>query len=320
MLKGDRIALILFFGYFIFLITIINDGLFWAGKLQTYYLIPLGLSFFILSHSIILSKKFVSAFFKIEYLSLELEEHSKNLEQKVEQRTTELKKANAEKDKFISVLAHDLKNSFGGIFGAIEMLKKYLNQMRKEQITEILDSTDVSARKGYSLLMNLLEWVKSQTGRILFKPANNSVKLILDDVIDYFEEQLKTKNIKLIRYLNENETIFCDYHMLTTVLRNLISNSIKFTRRGGEIIISIEKTEKHYKICISDNGVGIKKENLDKLLKIDSHFSSYGTEQEQGSGLGLLICKEFIDKHNGLLEIKSEENKGCEFIILLPKI
>ncbi len=229
----------------------------------------------------------------------------------------ELKQAVATKDKFFSIIAHDLANIFNTSLGSSNLLTSN-EQLDNEERTEFLLLIHKSLEKGYSLLRNLLEWSRSQTGRIQVTPTTLNLKNLADQNLALLENNAKTKNITLFSSV-ENISVVADENMLYTIIRNLLSNAIKFTPKGGKIEISATIVEDGLvEISISDTGVGIKPENLDKLFRIDVSLSTRGTAQEEGTGLGLILCKEFVEKNGGTIGVKSELGKGSRFYFCLP--
>ena len=168
-----------------------------------------------------------------------------------------------------------------------------------------------------NLLTNLIEWGKIQSGAILFSPEYIELSSIIQDVVELLNISATHKEISIKNEIKEM-TIFADNEMIKTILRNIISNSIKFTKNGGKIKITTEEINNEVIIAIKDNGVGIKKEKIEKLFKVDEKVSTYGTKNETGTGLGLIICEEFIEKHGGEILVESKVGKGSTFKIILP--
>lgn len=231
----------------------------------------------------------------------------------------QLKDLNTTKDKFFSIIAHDLKNPFNSLLGLSKLLIDELDSYSKEEIKDILEIIHNSSDSAYKLLENLLEWSRAQTGKIKFKPDTLDLKRLIIEVVTLLRSQAIKKNIHISYKIIDSCIITADKNMITTVIRNLISNAIKFTKQKGEIIITVSIDDSNYEICIKDTGVGISNENLKKLFRIDSRYTSQGTENELGTGLGLILCKEFIEKHNGKIWAESELGKGSIFKITLPK-
>jgi PAS domain S-box-containing protein len=257
-----------------------------------------------------------------------LEERQEEIQQQSEELTTqaenmkrvniELERLNKTKDKFFSIIAHDLKNPFHAIIGFSELLRKDFHSMDDEQKIGLLEMINVSSQSAYSLLENLLQWARSQTDKIKFTPENVDISEIVKSAVDLHMISAEKKKIRIKSHFREKHFVYADKNMVTTVIRNLIGNAIKFTRSKGKIEISCNDNEKNKEITISDNGIGIKKENLDNLFRIDAYYSTTGTLGESGTGLGLIICKEFIEKNGGNIKVVSEEGKGSAFTFSLP--
>jgi len=233
----------------------------------------------------------------------------------------ELEESNATKDKFFSIIAHDLRGHFNSLIGGTDLLIQYFHKINEEEKIRLLKSIHIASKEAYTLLSNLLEWSRSQTGRIVCDP----VKINLNDVINLnlnlFQQSVKEKNIDLINEIREDIFVCADDAMLNTVIRNLISNSVKFTHSGGSVRICAEKTGYMIEVSVSDTGIGIKEDDLKKLFRADIHHSSRGTAEEHGTGLGLILCKEFVEKNGGNIRIESEEGKGtCSYFTLPTSI
>lgn len=241
----------------------------------------------------------------------------KNEELEIALKTEELLKLNAEKDKFFSIIAHDLKSPFNSIIGFSGLLKEQVQNKNYQSISKYADIVRQSSEKAMNLLSNLMVWAQSQTGKIVFNPENIGIEDIIDENTLLFEEIASQKSITIKKMLPENTTVFADKAMINTVFRNLISNAIKFTRQGGEIKVSAEKRAKEILVSVSDNGIGIAPGRLEKLFRIDESDSTYGTNNEKGTGLGLILCKEFVENHGGKIWAESEEGKGSIFYFTL---
>ncbi|MBE9468126.1 MAG: PAS domain-containing protein [Bacteroidetes bacterium] len=229
-----------------------------------------------------------------------------------------LKELNATKDKFFSIIAHDLINPMGNILNLSELLSEKFSDYNDEQKNEFIKNINETSKHTYNLLLNLLEWSRTQTNRIKFAPQIFSIDEIVINNFDLMKSVAEAKNISLISNLNPDHKIFADKNMITTVMRNLISNAIKFNQ-NGKITISSFKEDENIKISVIDTGLGIKKENLNKLFRIEENFSTKGTSGEKGTGLGLILCKEFVEKNSGKIWVESEVGKGSKFIITLKK-
>jgi signal transduction histidine kinase len=230
----------------------------------------------------------------------------------------ELQELNATKDKFFSIIAHDLKNPFNSILATSDMVVTHFNVMEPQQILKKVTTISSSANNAYKLLENLLEWAKSQTGLIEFKQERTVMNNALVLALEITESGALNKNISVKLELNGTIEVFADRNMLNTILRNLITNAIKYTPKGGEIKIQVDSHENHVSVSVIDNGVGIEQAIMDKLFKICEKVSTFGTEMETGTGLGLLLCKEFVEKHDGVLSVETEVGKGSVFKFTLP--
>lgn len=237
----------------------------------------------------------------------------KMAEMQFQKYSEELKELNATKDKFFSIIAHDLKSPFNGISGLSEIMKdeaKYLDTATIEQYAELIHSTSQNA---YQLLENLLDWARVQQSRMPFRPEALLLKRIVSEVVELLCEKASSKKITLTNAVPENMIVKADENMLKTIIRNLVSNALKFTSTNGTIGINAVSYLNETEISVKDTGIGIKKDDIGKIFKIDSNFSRPGTENEKGTGLGLLLCKEFVEKHGGEFRVESEEGKGSTF-------
>ncbi|MCK5720550.1 MAG: hybrid sensor histidine kinase/response regulator [Thiomargarita sp.] len=232
--------------------------------------------------------------------------------------TEKLQQTLVAKDKFFSILGHDLVNVFNSSLGAIRILNSEHPPTDKVK-TEFMSLIEDSLEKGHSLLKNLLEWSRSQTGRIKQQPANISLKMLMDSNTRLLANHAAAKNITIFHSVEKNTFIFADENMINTVIRNLISNAIKFTNYEGKITIATQIVATNLvEISFVDTGIGIKTEDIDKLFRIDISYNRVGTAQEQGTGLGLILCKEFIEKNGGTIKVESELDKGSCFYVRLP--
>jgi len=243
----------------------------------------------------------------------------KNAEIKVLKYAKELQYLNATKDKFFSILAHDLKNPFFSLLGFVELLLQSYNDLNDEERLELINNILRISKNSYGLLENLLHWASSQTGRIEYRPKEINLKSILDDSQKFFDPIAKKKNIELKSNIKDPIYVYADSDMMRTVVRNLITNAIKFTKENGFVKIGSNENKTHAKIEISDNGVGMNAETLNHLFRIDVNHKSIGTCNEEGTGMGLIICKEFVEKNGGHLNVKSKLGKGSKFSFTVPK-
>ncbi|RKZ72771.1 MAG: hybrid sensor histidine kinase/response regulator [Candidatus Parabeggiatoa sp. nov. 1] len=236
--------------------------------------------------------------------------------EQLKQTVEELKQANATKDKLFSIITHDLKNLFNALLGFSEELVNNNNlDTEGRQDIQVIQQT---SKQGYKLLKNLLEWAKSQTGKTAFQPTTFNLKAIVAINIELLTNNAQSKNITILSDILETTLVFADENMLNTVLKNLLSNAIKFTPANGTVAISCEEKDTEVEISISDTGIGIKPEDIDKLFKIDVSHTTIGTGKEEGTGLGLILCKELVEKNGGSIWVEGEEGKGSRFYIRLP--
>jgi PAS domain S-box-containing protein len=240
-------------------------------------------------------------------------------EQELKLRNLQLIMANADKDQFMSILAHDLKGPFNALLGLSELLAENIRNYDTDTIETIVNQINSSAKNSYNLLEDLLTWARLHSGRMPFEPQNLNFSSICRNVIENLKQNANSKNISVSYVSSEDIIISADLFMINTVLRNLLSNAIKFTNMGGKVKISAKQTELEITISVSDNGIGISREEQKKLFDISRIHTTKGTSNESGTGLGLLLCKEFVEKHKGKIQVESERGKGSNFKITLPK-
>lgn len=246
-------------------------------------------------------------------------EEIKSITNNLEQQRDHLELVNQTKDKFFSIIAHDLKNPIGSFGQMTELLSDSFDKMSNDDIKRIIRVLQNSAKYSFELLSNLLEWSRSQTGQINYNPMNYNLYDLVQTLINIFEVQTTNKNIQIFNEIDHELVCYFDRNMITTVIRNLISNSVKFTNKGGIIKIYNESNEKRAKIYVEDNGVGMSKDLLYEIFRIDTKVTRKGTENEKGTGLGLILCKEFVEKNNGSIGVESEEGVGAKFWFTLSK-
>ncbi len=233
-------------------------------------------------------------------------------------KSQELEKANMAKDKFFTILAHDLRNPFNSILGSLEILHtEYdaLSDNERRQFIELITNSAVSTNK---LLTNLLEWSMVQRGTISFDKKDNNLSALIRESVNLHQNLALNKNIEIKNNVSKKVMAFFDKKSISVTINNLINNAIKFTPPKGKVTISAERNDGHVSVSVRDTGVGISPSKLKSLLKIEGAKSTPGTDSEPGTGLGLILCKEFIEKNNGEIKISSEEGKGSNFEILLP--
>ncbi len=229
-----------------------------------------------------------------------------------------LQEANHTKDKFLSIIAHDLKNPFNAIVGFSDLLYSSYSDLDDDTKLDLIKDIQHSAKLNFNLLEKMLEWAMSQSDHIPFNPEILNLQNIISDSTSFASFQANQKRINIKTETQANAQVFADENMITSLLRNLISNAIKFTPDQGEIRIKTDNLDDKIRISIKDTGVGMSTDNIEKLFRTDAKVQTSGTKDEKGTGLGLLICKEFVDKHNGQIWVESQEGEGCEFFITLP--
>jgi len=246
---------------------------------------------------------------------------NKILEEKnrqIEQSENELRLLNAAKNKFFSIIAHDLKNPFHTVMGYSYLLSKDYDKFTEPERRKFAADIHQSTNNIFRLLQNLLEWSRSQTGRLKYSPLDIEFKRVLENSVSVLHSLAEQKNINIRFDYQDDLKIFADPLMIETVLRNLINNAIKFTPENGFIEISAVQTDGQINICVNDSGVGISNEDILNLFQIDSKVKRRGTNDEDGSGLGLILCKEFVDRNNGEIWAESTPGKGSSFIFTIP--
>ena len=251
-----------------------------------------------------------------------LSQKNKELEQtnlKLTESEMNLMELNATKDKFFSIIAHDLKNPFNALLGFSELLERNYDTYTKAEIKEYINVIYESSQGLFKLLDNLLQWSRTQTGSITYNPEQFQLLSVIKQEVSYLQLNADKKKITIKSLLNESITAYADKNIISSVIRNLINNAIKFTNTNGRVEIWAQETASEVEISITDSGVGIDNDDLDKIFQLNSSISNKGTANEEGTGLGLLLCKEFIQMNNGRIWVKSIKGKGSTFSFTLPK-
>ena len=231
----------------------------------------------------------------------------------------ELKNTNASKDKFFSIIAHDLRSPFSSLLSFSEFLSEDIDELPKNEIKLFAEKINEAAKGVFTLLENLLQWSRIQSGKIPMHPVTFGIFQKISQVINLLSNNADRKKIKIVNEVDNIATVFADEDMVFSVVQNLLSNAIKFTRPDGVIAFGSSTKENEIEISVTDNGVGIKKEDLEKLFRIDAHLTTYGTNDEKGSGLGLILCKEMIELNGGKINVSSKPGEGTTFSFTLPK-
>jgi PAS domain S-box-containing protein len=242
----------------------------------------------------------------------------KNAESELEEVVKQLNLLNSQKDMFFSIIAHDLKNPFTAIIGHSELMMMEVQSKDYESVEEIAGVILNSSKRAMDLLFNLMEWSKSQTGRHSFNPTPFLLKDVVSEVFALFDQIAIQKHIRIEMDISGEIKISADRNMIATILRNLVSNAVKFANPGGEIKVYTVSEGGSLSVCVKDNGVGMSEEELKKLFSADTPITSLGTNNEKGTGLGLILCKEFVEKHGGKIWAESEKDKGSTFYVSLP--
>ena len=239
------------------------------------------------------------------------------LENKSKELTNELKELNKSKDKFFSIIAHDLRSPFHGLLGFADVLSQNYENLNDEERKEYIGYIKSTSQQLFNLADNLLQWTRIQTGRIDYIPKKFDISKTMNKTINILKGNLQKKNINLINEIKENTIAEADEFMIQSVLQNILSNAIKFTNPGGKIRIYDYKTDEKYLLTFEDNGVGIPSDVIPGLFKIDSHYTTHGTDNEEGTGLGLILCRELIERNGGKISVESNRDKGSKFTIEL---
>ncbi|HNV52599.1 MAG TPA: tetratricopeptide repeat-containing sensor histidine kinase, partial [Tenuifilaceae bacterium] len=244
-------------------------------------------------------------------------EEIKQINEKLIESETHLKQTVQTKDKLFSIIAHDLRSPFTALVGLSEVLSEKSNELSSEEIAELSKHIHQSATGVLALTDNLLSWSRSQTGKLTINPQTFSLKEIVDNIVTVASIPAQEKKIAINTKIGNDLNIYADFDTISTAIRNLISNAIKFTPTGGSISVSGKKVLNYIEIKVADTGIGIEPENLAKLFRVDG-LTTKGTNQESGTGLGLILCKEFVEKNNGNISVESIIGLGTTFTITIP--
>lgn len=263
--------------------------------------------------------------YELKILNETLAEESRKLivlNEKLAKSESELREANSAKDKFFSIIAHDLRNPLQSILTDAEILEKFFDTFSSDKIREYVNHIYKTSTLLKNLLENLLTWAKTQTGRVVFRPEWININLLVNDIVRYIEPTAKNKDIEIVYDKTLDFMVYLDRNMVTTVMRNLLSNAIKFSFRNSKVFIEIENfydgNIPSLRVSVRDQGIGIPKDVREKLFKIEHNITTTGTEKEQGTGLGLILCNELIKLHGGNIWVESEEGKGTTFTFTIP--
>jgi signal transduction histidine kinase len=247
----------------------------------------------------------------------------KNLEiirqhDEIKRQRDEYQKLNATKDKFFSIIAHDLKNPFSGMIGLTDILLTDNKTFSEKELNEVYADLNETSKVTYSLLENLLLWSRAQTKSLHIEPEAVNADQLVREINSLYSRQAKTKNIEISVMTEPGLKFYADINMVRTILRNLVSNAVKFTNEKGKVSIISKKTGKFAEVSVNDTGVGLSPEDMEKLFRIDVNTTSIGRHHEKGSGLGLILCKEFVEMNGGNIRVESTPGKGTRFLFTLP--
>ncbi len=251
-----------------------------------------------------------------------LKEANINLSNEINERKKielKLRDVNNTKDKFFSIISHDLKNPFSALMGFSEVLYDEYDNFSNNERKDIIKNINISSESLFKLSDNLLKWARIQTGEINWNPDHINLDLLVENAISLLKTQAINKKISITSDIPKFTKVYADINMADTVVRNLLSNAIKFTPNGGKVKIASKDIGKYIEVSITDTGLGINKENISKLFNITEKFATEGTNNELGSGLGLILCRGFVEKNNGKIWVESKEGEGSKFIFTLPK-
>lgn len=230
----------------------------------------------------------------------------------------ELTKANQDKEKFLSIISHDLRSPFHGLLGIAQIVKENFEVLPKEEIKEYFDLLNEGLHNQFKFLENILQWGRLQRGAFDFLPEPIKLNQLLYDSVSFLKINADVKGISLILSDEPNLLCYADKNMLREVIQNLTSNAIKFTKENGKVVISAKTIGNAIEIRVKDNGIGISEANLSRLFKIDQIFTTNGTKSEPGTGLGLVLCREMVEKNNGSIVVNSTKGIGTEITVKIP--
>jgi len=265
-----------------------------------------------LQHEEVLAR--VKAHMMIKEFQQQLQEQNILLQQKNQQ----LIEANAIKDKFFSIIAHDLKNPLNTLLTYCAALLNNFDRLETKNIKQGIETVNKCVTRAYDLLIDLLMWALSHAGKIDFKSEKIDLGDLARENVELLRERATQKGIRISSEINDNISIHSDKNMVSTVLRNLLSNAVKFTSKDGEVKVRCKREAGFIEITVSDTGIGISRENIKKLFRLDTFYRTLGSDNEKGTGLGLILCKEFVDRLKGRIWVESEPGKGSHFVFTFP--
>jgi len=281
-------------------------------KTWTFYVILAGLVIFLIY--LLIRQRERSLQYDKQLLEKKVSEQTSELTQK----NQELQMTNLEKDKLFSIIAHDLRGPFSSFLGLTQIMSEELSSFTMDEIKSFAENMNNSARHLFSLLENLLQWSRMQQGAISFRPQSLLLSSVTHDNMGWLTQSAQEKEISLAINIPKDMSVVADVNMLQTVIRNLVSNAIKFTPKGGSVTLSARDARDNIEISVKDSGIGMNEEIQSNLFKLKTAIGRSGTEGEPSTGLGLMICKELVELHGGKIVVISSEGKGSEFIVKIP--
>jgi signal transduction histidine kinase len=235
----------------------------------------------------------------------------------IQRQKKELAALNATKDKFFSVISHDMRGIFTPILGSSDLIRRMVQKYDDPKLTKFSNNLSISVKNALKLFENLLEWSRIQRDGITFEPTQLSLKIMVEQTVELFQEHQKSKHIEIINNIHDDYQVWADKNMIQTVFRNLISNALKFSHSGGAITLDAKMNDNKIEVSVTDSGIGMSPDNVAKLFTLNQTKSSKGTDGEKGTGLGLILCKEFIEKHGEKIWVNSTIGKGTAFLFTL---
>jgi signal transduction histidine kinase len=311
--SGNEDAKIILFGVLasfpFILIEILKNSILLGLNFEFMYLVELGVLVFLLFQVYLLANHYAKAYKNLEALNL-------NLERVVEERTNELVTANTVKDRLLSVMSHDIKSPLNSLRGILQIFN--MGAINQQEFVELTRQVEGDLNKTSLLLENILFWTASQLKGIDVKVEKFNVHQLVEENLHLFKSIADSKKITLSHNTPIKFEVVNDRNILNLVLRNLLANAIKFTFDGGLVDIRVTTTDKHFTLQVIDSGIGMDRGTIENLLSSESTMSTSGTKNEKGTGLGLLLCKEYLHKTGGQLTVESTPGKGSTFTIQLP--
>ena len=258
---------------------------------------------------------------RVDYVLAILEDitEKQHADEELKKRELQLENLNATKDKLFSIIGHDLRNPFNALIVMNNLVSQKIDLNDTTAAKEILEIIQKSSLHALNLLENLLQWSKLQTGSLEFNPTKINFEELVNSIDNLLKANYSEKNLKIKVVVEPYLRINADRYMIETIMRNLITNAIKFSNEGGTIEVVAMKVDGFTQVSVKDNGIGVSKNNIHKLFSIDDNFTTPGTKQEKGSGLGLVLCKEFVEKHGGKIRVESKENEWAKFTFTIKE-